>query len=93
MLAVTPSQGAALSSTTNYVTDIAFSAASVPVAGNAGDAVDTTVYFKTSTTAEVHVLPKVTLISSPSTSSMASVAQATAVTKGKYSFTTGALLI
>jgi hypothetical protein len=91
MLSTVPASAAALSSTTNYTTDIAFAAASVPVAGNAGDAVDTTVLFKTSTTAEVHQQPDVMLISSPSTSSMASVAYNAAVTKGKYSFSTGAL--
>jgi len=88
LVSVVPSQGAALSPATNYVTDIAFSAASVPVAGNAGDAVQTTVYFKTSTTAQVSIQPRVALISSPSTSSMTGVAEATAIDKGKFGFTT-----
>jgi len=54
-----------INSGSEYIVDISFSAASAPVAGNAGDAVDTTVRFKTATTAEVHVQPAVLLISSP----------------------------
>ena len=91
MMTSVPSQGAALSPATNYITDIAYSAASVPVAGNAGDAVQTTVYFKTSTTAQVTANPRVLLIASPATSSMTSGDDTAVVSKGKYAFTATAL--
>ena len=91
LTSVAPASAVTANSGVEAITSIAFSAASVPVAGNAGDAVQTTVRFKTSTTAQQEVQPAVVLISSPATSAMASVAYNAAVTKGKFSFTTGTL--
>jgi len=91
LTSVAPASAATANGGVEAITSIAFSAASVPVAGNAGDAVQTTVRFKTSTTVQQEVQPNVVLISSPATSAMASVAYNAAVTKGKFSFSQGAL--
>jgi len=74
--------------TTEYVTSISASAATAPVAGNAGASVATTVRFKTSgTTTTYKMHPAVLLISAPATSNMASVAAgASSLSKGQYSF-------
>jgi hypothetical protein len=86
LTSVAPASATAL--TTEYVTSISTSAATAPVAGNAGAAVATTVRFKPSTTAtDVKAHPAVLLISSPATSNMtAAAANAAALTKGQYSF-------
>jgi len=89
LTSVAPASAATINGGVEYITAIAASAASVPVAGNAGASVVTTVRFKTATTAEVHVQPAVSLISAPSTSVLASkqVYNAT-LTKGQWKFTT-----
>ena len=91
LTSVAPASAATANSGVEAITGITFSTATAPVAGNAGDAVQTTVRFKTSTTAQQAAQPAVLLISSPATSAMASVAYTVAVTKGKYSFSQGAL--
>jgi hypothetical protein len=70
MTSVAPASAAALSSSTNYVTSISAVPATTPVAGTAGAAVTTAIYFKTSTTAEVHAQPNIMLVSAPATSAM-----------------------
>jgi trimeric autotransporter adhesin len=83
---VAPASAAYSALTTEYVTSITSSNASVPVAGAAGGAVVTTVTFKTSTTATTTVAnPNVLLISKPATSTLAYQANTTDAV-GKYEF-------
>jgi hypothetical protein len=89
MVTTVAANATAGSLTTEYVTAISASNATVPVAGSAGAAVITTVTFKSSTTStSVEALPTALLISKPATSAMAYETADGTVAAGKFEFAT-----